>query len=53
MHFQRDKYVTVESLALPLSELSLLIITGWHLLVLRQEEVDAASTAAASVAVST
>lgn len=45
VRFQRGKRLVVEPSALSSPELSLLIIVGWHLLVLQQEE-DAASTAA-------
>ncbi len=46
IHFQRGKHVVLEPLALSLPELSLLVIAGWHLIVLQQE---AAAAAAASV----
>jgi hypothetical protein len=45
IHFQHGKHLMLEPLALSLPELSLLVIVGWHLIVLQQEE-DAASTAA-------
>ena len=44
IHFQHGKHLKLEPLALSLPELSLLVIVGWHLIVLQQEE-DAAVTA--------
>jgi hypothetical protein len=45
VHYQRGNSLMVEPSALSLPELSLLVIVGWHLLVLQREE-DTASTAA-------
>lgn len=45
MHFQHGKYLMIEPSALWLPELSLLVLVGWHLIVLQQDE-DAATTAA-------
>ena len=45
IHFQRGKHVVLEPLVLSLPELSLLVIVGWHLIVLQQEESAAATVA--------
>jgi len=45
LHFQHGNHLMLEPAALALPELSLLVIAGWYLIVLQQEE-DAASTAA-------
>lgn len=45
IRYQRGKSLLIEPTALSLPELSLLVIAGWHLIVLQQEE-DTASAAA-------
>lgn len=47
--WKRGKRVMIEPLALALPELSLLVLTGWHLIVLQQEAAAAAAGAAAAV----
>jgi hypothetical protein len=48
IHFQGGKHLRFEPSALTLPELSLLVILGWHLIVLQQEEAAAASAAVAA-----
>jgi hypothetical protein len=48
IHYQRGKRLAVEPTAFSLPELSLLVIAGWYLIMLQQEEDNA--TAAAAVA---
>jgi len=49
IHFQPNKHLTLESAALSFPELSLLVVLGWHLIVLQQEaEASAAATSAGS-----
>jgi hypothetical protein len=48
IHFQRSKHLLIEPPTLALPELSLLVILGWHLIVLQQEEDAAASAAVAA-----
>jgi hypothetical protein len=45
MHFQHSNHLMVEPSALGLSELSLLVIVGWHLIVLTAEEARRAQDA--------
>jgi hypothetical protein len=47
VHFQSNKHLLLEPAALSFPELSLLVILGWHLIVLQQEE-EAASASASS-----
>jgi hypothetical protein len=48
IHFQSNKHLTLEYAAFSFPELSLLVILGWHLIVLQQEE-EAATAASASI----
>ncbi len=49
IHFDRGKNVVLEPLALTLPALSLLILAGWHLKVLQQEEAASSAAVTASV----
>ena len=49
VHFYPNKHLTLEPAALSVPELSLLVILGWHLIVLQQEaEASAAAASAGS-----
>jgi hypothetical protein len=47
LHFHSNKHLTLEPAALALPELSLLVVLGWHLIVLQQEEEASAAAASA------
>jgi hypothetical protein len=49
IHFDRGKNVVLEPLALTLPDLSLLVLAGWHLKILQQEEAAASAAVATSV----
>lgn len=48
VHFYPNKHLTLEPAALSFPELSLLVILGWHLIVL-QQEAEASAAAASAV----
>ena len=47
IHFQRGHHVVIEPLAFALPELSLLVIVGWHLMILQEEAKKKAAVTAA------